>query len=108
MPLGEGVARAMERDDARSPLTTTLNNNQLDKATSGGYGGQWRGQARAEREGGRRGGGRKQWGGGMGMMAGGGERKDAARAPRHDKQPGVRGRPPKHNNQIMIVKCGGR
>ena len=96
MPLGEGVARAMERDDARSPLTTTLNNNQLDKATSGGYGGQWRGQARAER------------GGGMGMMAGGGERKDAARAPRHDKQPGVRGRPPKHNNQIMIVKCGGR
>ena len=44
----------------------------------------------------------------MGMMAGGGERKDAARAPRHDKQPGVRGRPPKHNNQIMIVKCGGR
>ena len=55
-----------------------------------------------------RGGGRKQWGGGMGMMAGGGERKDAARAPRHDKQPGVRGRPPKHNNQIMIVKCGGR
>ena len=73
MPLGEGVARAMERDDARSPLTTTLNNNQLDKATSGGYGGQWRGQARAEREGGRRGGGRKQWGGGMGMMARGGE-----------------------------------
>jgi hypothetical protein len=36
MPLGEGVARAMERDDARSPLTTTLNNNQLDEATSGG------------------------------------------------------------------------
>ena len=51
MPLGEGVARAIERDDARSPLTTTLNNNQLDKATSGGYGGQWRGQARAVREG---------------------------------------------------------
>ena len=57
MPLGEGVARAMERDDARSPLTTTLNNNQLDKATSGGYDGQWRGQARAEREGGGEGGG---------------------------------------------------
>ena len=55
MPLGEGVARAMERDDARSPLTTTLNNNQLDEATSGGCDGQWRGQARAEREGGGRG-----------------------------------------------------
>ena len=75
MPLGEGVARAMERDDARSPLTTTLNNNQLDKATSGGYDRQWRGQARAEREGGGREGGRKQWGGGMGMMAGGGSAK---------------------------------
>jgi len=28
--------------------------------------------------------------------------------PRHDKQPGIQGRPPKHNNQIMIVTCWGR
>ena len=108
MPLGEGVACAIERDDARSPLTMTLNNNQLDKATSGGCDGQWRGQARAAREGGGGGGERKRWGGGTGMMAWGGERKDAARAPRHDKQPGIQGRPPKHNNQIMIVTCWGR
>ena len=59
-------------------------------------------QATAAREGaGAEGGGRKQLGGVTGMMAGGGGRKDAACTLQHDKRPGVRGRPPKHNNQIM-------
>ena len=88
MPLGEGVARAMERDDARSPrpyTTINLTNQPLGDATGSGDDKRGRQGKKGGEGGGAQAMGRRDGDDGRG----GGERKDAARAPRHDKQPGV-------------------